>query len=433
MTSADFPNEILLNIISYVNRHSDLAKLTLVSHRFNELAEPYLYRKIHFHAEAGETGSTLTLKRTGQLEANLYARPELGAYTTALSFHVVNYFWYQDRPDLSLIRYMPRLRQLSYDPPPFQPGRLIANHKELTALRFDFSDYFDSCLEFSSPLHIIAKELSCGSHFSKLRKIQAEKFDYMNDSYPVHSPVGEQMLFRYSPVEDLRFLDCCPWIHGDVLGRFIHAVRYLKCFVLEINSSWDYFIGRNTSAPEVVIIDELERQRGTVEELAISTTEQELDLYRHTSGPLIKWTALKRLAIPESMLSETPLFQVNLDENKLHQVLPPQLEELQLDKKCSAFSTAGLQRDLVIKKEDLRTLEELATNKNACVPGLRRVIWWLQHPSSENLSYHTISPLVPHVQLDALEYVFSEVDVRFEWVLTALFKNTPVGKRLYEW
>ena len=433
MTSTDFPDEILLNIISCVNCNSDLAKLTLVSHRFNELAEPYLYRKIHFHAEAGETGSTPTLKRTGQLEANLYARPELGAYTTALSFHVENHLWYQNRPDLSLIRYMPRLRQLSYDPPPFQPGRLIANHKELTALRFDFSDYFESRFELSSPLHIIARELSCGSHFSNLRKIQAEKFFFSNRFNPVYLSVREQTLFRNSTIEDLRFLDCCLWMRSDILGRFIHAVNDLKCFVLEINSPWDDFIENKASASKIVIIDGLERQRGTIEELAISTPEHDLDPYRHTIGPLIKWTALKRLAIPVSVLSEIPFYQFNLGELKLHQVLPPQLEELQLNKKGSACSTEGFQRELVIKKEDLRPLEELATNKNACVPGLRRVIWWLQHPSSENLSNLTISPSVPHVELDALEYVFSEVDVQFKWVLTELFKNTPVGKRLYEW
>ena len=179
----------------------------------------------------------------------------------------------------------------------------------------------------------------------------------------------------------------------------------------------------------------MERHRGTIEELAISNTEHALDSSNnmHTIGSLILWTALRTLAIPEAILSETPLYQLNLDQLKLHQVLPPQLEELQLDKKCSEVSTHGLQRHLVIMKEDLRTLEELATNKNACVPGLRRVIWWLQHPSSENLSDHTYSLRVPHVALNQLEVVFREVDVQFEWVLTAHFKDTPVGKRLYEW
>ena len=443
MTSTDFPNEILLDIISSVTCNSDLAKLSLVSHRFNELTEPFLYRKIHVHAETDTIGSPQTLKGTGQLEANLRGRPELGAYTTALSLRVVDPLWYQGRPDLILIRYMPRLRQLSYDPPPLPRAGILANNKDLTALHFDFShvtnhyteDGGPSWLQFGTSLDIVARELSDFSNFPKLRKVQAEKLFFTDQVQPGHLLSRSRMLLGHSDVEDLRFLDCCSRVYSNNLRRFIHAVRHLKCFALEINSSWDPLVKRRASAPKIVVIDELARHRGTIEELAISTTEYAPDSSNnmHTIGSLIQWTALKRLAIPEVILSECPFYPVNLDQLKLYQFLPPQLEELQLNKYCSAFSTHGLQRDLVIKKEALRTLEELATNKQANVPGLRRVIWWLQYPSSEELSDHKVSLRVPHVELDALKVVFREVDVQFEWVLTALFKNTPVGKRLYEW
>ena len=244
MSTTDFPNEILIDIISYVTRNSDLARLTLVSHRFKELAEPYLYHKIHFHAEARKLGSPPTLRRTDQLEANLRARPELGAYTTAFSLRVVNPLWYRNRPDLSLIRYMPRLRQLSYDPPPLPRAGIIANNKELTALRFDFShvanhyieDGGPSRLELGTPLDIVARELSDFSNFPKLRKIQAEKLFFTDQVQPGHLLAQSRMLYGHSDVEDLRFLDCCPWIYSNNLRRFIHAVRHLKRFVLEINS-----------------------------------------------------------------------------------------------------------------------------------------------------------------------------------------------------
>ena len=443
MATSDFPNEILIDIISYVSRDSDLARLTLVSHRFKELAESYLYRKIHFHAEARKLGSPPKLRRTGQFEANLRARPELGAYTTAFSLRVVNPLWYRNRPDKSFIQYMPRLRQLSYDPPPLPSAGIIANNKELTALRFDFShvtnhyieDGGPSWLELGTPLDIVARELTDFANFPKLRKIQAEKLFFTDQVQPGHSLARDRMLYGHSGVEDLRFLDCCPWINSNTLRRFIHAVKHLKCFVLEINSPWDPLVKPYASAPRIFIRDELEHHRGTMEELAISTTEHALDSSNnmHIIGSLIQWTTLKRLAIPEAILSESPFYPVNLNRLKLHEVLPPQLEELQLDKKCSAFSTQELQKDLIIVDEDLRNFKELATNKQACVPGLRRVIWWLQRPSSDNLSDHTYSLRVPHVELDALEVVFREVDVQFEWVLTALFKDTPVGKRLYEW
>ena len=439
MASTDFPNEILLNIISCINCTSDLARLTLVSHRFNELVEPYLYHKIHFHAEAGKVGSSPTLKRTCQLEANLCARPELGTYTTALSLRVVNPLWYRGRPDLILIRCMPRLRQLSYDPPPLPRAGIIANNKELTALRFDFShvtnhyikDGGPSWLDLGTSLDIVARELSNFSNYPKLRKIHAEKMFFIDQVQPGHLFARQRMLLGHSDVKDLRFLDCGPLIKSNNLRRFIHAVRYLKCFVLEINSPCNPLVKGSFPAPRIVIIDGLECHRGTMEELAISTTDHGLDM--HTIGSLIQWTALKRLAIPEAILSESPFYPFILDQLKLHEVFPPQLEELQLDKKCQTFSTQELQWDLVIMEEDLRTLKELAMNKTACVPGLRRVIWWLQHPSSENLSDHTYSLRVPYVALDELEVAFREVDVEFEWVLTALFKDTPVGKRLYEW
>lgn len=429
MKLTDLPNEILLGIISCIELNSDLARVTLVSHRFNNLTEPLLYRKIHLN-EAVFLAPTL--KREDQLIASLKARPELCAYTTAFSLRVTDPRWYKSYPELNVIKYMPRLRQLSYDPPAFGS---LAENKELAALRLDFSPvtYLDiiedrslSWLELGYPLRTVADKLFQPS----LRKLQAEKLYFTDHFTPEHWLVQARMRLGYAPVEDLRFLDCYPRIDGGNLTAFTNAVRHLKCFVLEINSPWDPFVEFDTSTQKTDIGPAMLTHRGTIEELAISTTEHALEssIGLHAIGSLIQWTALKKLAIPEAMLSEPPLYQV-----KLHQVLPPQLEELQLDIKCSTLSTQGLKTFLFILKQDLRPFEELATNKQACVPGLRYVIWWLRDPSWGELDDHTNSSRVPDVELDALEVVFNKVDVQFEWVLTALFKNTPVGKRLYEW
>ena len=438
MKLTDLPSEILLDIISCIELNSDLAKVTLVSHRFNDLAEPHLYRKIHLHAEPLENyqaGFLPTLKRTDQLIASLKARPELGAYTTAFSLRVTDPLWYLSYPQLSIIKRMPRLRQLSYDPPAFHGGGRLAENKELAALRLDFSHVTNhyivedrglSWLELGVPLQIIAKKLWQPS----LRKLQAEKLYFTDELEPGPWLVGQRMRVGSAPVEDLRFLDCCPRMDVGNLTAFINAVRHLKCFVLEINSPWDPLVEPDTSAPKTDIGPAMLAHRGTIEELAISTTEHALysSNIMHAIGSLTQWTALKRLAIPEAMLSEPPFYQV-----KLHQVLPPQLEELQLYMKFSAFSAQELEMDLVIMEEDLRLFKELATNKQACVPGLKRVICWLQHPSPGELGDDTNSIRLPGVELDALELVFRKVNVQFEWVSTALFKDTPVGKRLYEW
>ena len=438
MKLTDLPNEILLDIISCIELNSDLARVTLVSHRFNNLTEPLLYRKIHLNAgplknyPAGSLPPTL--KRADQLIATLKARRELCAYTTAFSLRITDPTWFQSRPQLNVIKYMPRLRQLSYDPPAFYEEGYLAENKELAALRLDFSPVTNfetvvnrslSWLEIGLPLRIITKQL----FHPFLRKLQAEKLYFTDQSARGRWLVQERERLGYaSDVEDLRFLDCCPRIDGGNLTAFINAVSHLKCFVLEINSPWDSFVEFDTPAHKIDIGPAMLTHRGTIEELAISTTEDALESSNglHAIGSLIQWTALKKLAIPKAMLSESPLDQV-----KLHQVLPPQLEELQLDIKCTTLSTQGLKTFLFIRKQDLRRFEELATNKQACVPGLRHVIWWLRDPSLGEA--HTNPSRVPNAELDALEVVFNKVDVQFEWVLTALFKNTPVGKRLYEW
>lgn len=445
MKLTDFSHEILLQVISNIPLNSDLAKVTLVSHRFNDLAETLLYRNIHFDAEPLEEcqlGYIPTLKRTDQLIANLKARPELGRYTTAFSLRVTHPLWYQSYPQLSIIRRMPGLRQLSYDPPAVHGGGIPTENKKLTALRFDFSHvtnhYYDDggllWLELGIPLEVIARDLWHPS----LRKLQAEKI-FFGDKFEPEPWLGQRRMRQgRSPVEDLRFLDCFPHIDGKGLNAFINAIRHLKCFVLEIESPKDPLVVPNTLAPEVEIRPALLAHRATIEELAISTTNHALRCYSivHAPGSFVQWNALKRLAMPEVMLSRDLPYHV-----MLHVVLPPQLEELQLEKKLWTVSAQGVDRSSeesqLVTEKDLTLFKELAKNKEMCVPGLKRLIWWLQHASSRNFSDSdsgpTFSVHAPMGKMDALESILKKVGVQFEWVQTALFKDTPFSKRLYEW
>lgn len=282
MKLTDFPNEILHTIISNISLNSDLAKVTLVSHRFKALTEPLQYRNVHLNAEPFveyRSGYLPTLKQTDQLIANLKARPELGRYTTFFSLRVPHPLWYETYPQISIIRRMPGLRQISYDPPAIHGGGIPKECKNLRDLRFDFSHvtkHYDgdsaSWLELGFPLEIIAKDLWHPS----LRKVQAEKV-FFNSKFERDLFLGpRRMRCGSSSVEDLRFLDCCPRIDGNVVMAFINAIHNLKCFALEIKSPWEPLNARNRPAPKADVRPALQAHHATIEEFAISASDRAL-------------------------------------------------------------------------------------------------------------------------------------------------------------
>ena len=78
-------------------------------------------------------------------------------------------------------------------------------------------------------------------------------------------------------------------------------------------------------------------------------------------------------------------------------------------------------------------MQQLAENKDFCLPQLNRVIWWNQEPIY-SASHHPEDTMDGN--LPALMEVFlalEKVGVEFEWVTEVLFKHTTFGKRLCEW
>ena len=441
MKLTDFPNEILHNITSHVDLNSDLAKITLVSHRFKNLAEPLLYRSVHLNVESLEESRTVflqTVKRADQLLANLTARPERGEHTTAFSLRVASHHWYQSHRHTSIVSNMPGLRQLSYSPPDVDGEGLPAELKNLAALRLDFnhlaSHYREddlSWLDHGVPLRTIAKHLWHPS----LRKLQAENLffgdNFRHERWLRSGPC--QKPCNLSPVEDLRFLDCCPRIDRDVVAAFINSIRRLRCFVLEIKSPWNPLVIPNDRAPAFDARPALLAHQTTIEELAICTTNHAVLYYNHVQSPsrFIQWTALKRLAIPSAMLSGDLAHRA-----MLHEVLPPQLEELQLEKQPLTFpghDVYGSEATQAVRDKELRLMEELAKNKEVRVPGLKRLILWFQHPSSPKSINALYSIYASVDDMDALESSFRLVGVLFEWISAPHFRDTPFGERLYEW
>ena len=313
---------------------------------------------------------------------------------------------------------MTRLRRVSYDPPPSDGWCLPNEAKNITDLRVDFSHvtthYEDrgyNWLKKGVPMEVIARELEHPS----LRRLQAEHVFFT--IFPSGKWLGEHR----SSVEDLRFLDCSPKMDVDVLAAFIDSSKGLKCFILEIRSPWE------GPGPESLIDFRpvLKPYHETIEELAISTTTDVLTYYDIGSqgDTFHDWTALKRLAIPIIMLSGE--FD---DDVVLHDVLPPQMEELQLEENLWISNGKGP----IDEDKNLNLFKDLANHKVAHVPGLKHLIWWIQYDTTRNSTENW--PSVPEGIVEKLApSTFLDVGVEFECVFTLFFKETPFGKRLYEW
>lgn len=438
MNLTDFPNEILDDIVSKVPQNGDLASLMLVSHDFKSLAEPYFYRNVHLDAEPleeCEPGFLPTLPRTDQLTANLKARPELGRHTKAFSLRVTHPLWYQSYPQIRIIRRMPRLRQLSYDPPAFHGGGIPDQCKDLSALRLDFShvtkDYEEDgglfWLERGTPLEIIAENM----WHPTLRQLRAEKLRFPGGFEHGHFLGQRQRRHGGSLVEDLQFLHCSPQIDGNVLTAFMNCFKRLKCFVLEIDSHAMAVSMYDESTPPVDVRPALLAHQASLEELVISTDEPTLECFDHMQYPasFVQWAALKRLAAPAFMLLGDPAHRA-----KLHEVLPPQLQELQITHRFWALALPMPSKFTEFRERgDFAAMKELAKHKMQSVPGLKRLIWWIQCTPLLEEGQRKAWPNSLVKGMDALEPIFKDVGVKFEFVSPRFFRETPVGQRLCEW
>ena len=438
MNLTDFPSEILHNIVSHISRNSDLANITLVSPFFKDLAEPALYHNVHLNAESLEqcrVGFIPTLKWTDQLIANLKARPELGRHTTAFSLRVTHPLWYQSYPQISIISRMPRLRQLSYDPPAIHGGGLPNECKNLAALRLDFSHvtnhYIEDggllWLEHGIPLDIIAKHLWGPS----LRKLQVEKLFFTDQFEHAHLLGQRRLRFGLSSVEDLRFLDCCPRVDLNVFTAFLNSIKHLKCFAFEINSPWEPLVGLNDRTPGVDVTLALQAHHKEIEELAISMTDHAFRYHDLVPSPIsfVQWAALKRLAVPFYILRGVLRYAM------MYEIFPPQLVELQLEGRPWTLYMSEVDYswgNQAVTERDTMLFKDFAKRKEVCVPGLKHLIWWLQHPSEQWPTDPTYSLHASAVEMSVLE-TFKNVGVKFEWISTPFFKDTPFGQRLYEW
>ena len=452
---ANLPNELLTQILSNIHRQSHLAKIALVSKHFKALVESFLYRHINLDIQytTGDVSSTSFVNISSytkidsflpfdRLIESLSVRQDLARHVHRLDLRVRRRLWYMPFAAHSrLLERLPELRALSLSPPPYHLS-IPASDWTIKSLQLDFSHVTDhyvegrDWLQAGVPLYIIAKHL----RLAKLRKLQADTVYFARGFDDTRQlPIGS------SSVVDLRFLNCLVSKSDSVLASFLRSTKYLKRFVVEfwssryIRSSPDPYAG----AFEVALSEHQE----TIGELAIATSGG-LAKICWSLGPLTHWSGLTRLAVPSDIILGKPP-----RTRKLHEILPPLLEEFQIE-----HSTAHLKRTMpqmsfqespfyqptrwpgaydseidAARAEDVGDMRLLAANKEIYVPKLKLVIWWYQTPGTPSADYfdYPIDRTLAGLRLTSL--AFEKVGVEFEWVTESLFKDTPFGKRLCEW
>lgn len=422
---AALPNELLMQILSYIQGQSYLAKIALVSKQFKALIELVLYR----HIDLDVTYSAKDLRNTrivnpyshttipsfmrfDRLIDTFSVQPNLAKQVHTLSLRVHRRLWYKlFATDCRLLKLLPELRVLSLSPPPLHS---IIPHSNwaLSSLRLDFTHVTDhysgseNWLQVEIPLQIIARYLS----LSKLRKLQVEQIMFTSYFDETSHLLGS------SPVEDLRFLKCCK-CSGDerVVAAFLRSIKCLKRFVFEVSA--------RSTLPEPstgVFGLALSAHQETIEELAFATSEG-APVIPWVLSPFTQWSSLKRLAVPAYMILGSTL--------KLHEVLPPLLEEFQIEHLTGYSNQTWPQ----VAGKDFKNMQLLAENKNLSVPRLSHVVWWYQKPTGSPTD-HPMCPInLYRGGLIEISSAFDKVGVQFVWVTEASFKDTPAGKRLYEW
>lgn len=451
---ADLPNELLILILSNVHGQSQLAKIALLSKRFKAVVDLLLYRHISLDVEysAKDLHNTRIVNRYSHTKIPSFQpfdrlidtfslNPDLAQQVRTLSLKVRRRLWYKlFAADIRLLNLLPELRTLSLSPPPFHSG-IPHNNWTLSSLRLDFSHVTDhyneehDWLQIGVPLRILASYL----WLPNLRKVQVERvlFTPNFDETRYLLPGG-------SSVEDLRFLKCREQKSDLVVAAFLRSIKHLRRFVFEVSAL--SFRNAQPGSKGGAFETALSEHRETIEELGIATSEG-APVIRWELGPLTQWSSLKRLAVPCFLI-----LGISSGTRRLYEMLPPLLEELQIEHPtvhdnwtllqmtrwlhmASASSRTDCYESMVdaARARDITDMQRLAEIKECCVPRLNHVIWWDQKAecTASGNPVHRIDASL--AGLIGLFSAFEKVDVKFEWVTEPSFKDTPFGKRLCEW
>ena len=447
----DLPNEILEMIFSYIPLGSVLMEVAVRCRRFKALVMPVWYRTIRLRADF-MLNSSYSPSRPGELPPGLVSEPngrtlrsypDFCKHVQHLSLNVLNGNWYTNAGGhQKLLRLLPNLKELSLNPAPKHYNFLMSD--QLTTMRFYFPYDFRHSWTPDWPTPFDLNEYVSKPTLRRLQFTNAHK----PNSYPkVHTGNPSS-----STITDLRFVN---WHIEDVtiLGSVLASMKELKHFILEASGRLPNHPfgqpGEGLGPHDFGLL--LEPQKQCLKELILGYSDEAYDS-RHfplraspVIGSLSTYCALRRLAIPEPFL-------VLPNDSSIHQLLPPCLEELQIQIPDDRIPLTNRQLGpSKLPPSHIMRMKELARNKREFVPRLKRVVWWFQRkpqPSTppwlhdSTTVYRLDGPrsaddprrsVVPSYQKDmeAVAEGLLKVDVKVEFVLTTSFKNTPFAEYLY--
>lgn len=407
--TTNIPVEILSRIFEYLPHDSNLIQVMLVCQLFKDIIEPILYRSI--------TIRTRYLPRTSIVDTSdpsplmillntLSSRRQLAHRVTALSLGELSE---RDNANLArLLGLLPCVQDVSLAP--------ISADLDLTCLRLKYlrlvipNDAFDP--EPKQVVEIMARHL----WMPTLRTLQVDFFTWEDQSSHIF-PLERN---RTSPIIDLRLhVEFGQYHTYSILPRLLLSIKSLKRFIIQFSSWIDVIVDEMHEDLSLdVITSALIPHAYTLEDIAIASEMEFLDIHRTLPEYyLTNFTALKRLAIPESFLHYCR-------ESKTQLALPSELEELQLQHSEMYHMRF---RDM---DRHYERLHALARMKESSLPALKLVVWWIQ------VSFQEFEDLEPwpdpemRPEMESLLITFQNVGVIFKWVEQTDFKDTPLGQKL---
>lgn len=450
----NLPDDALRIIFSELPQDAGLIKVAQVHDRFKVLLLPFLYRSLRLEAKhmRGSDYSSMNSQELppGLLPENrslsLRKYPYLCKTVRKLSLKVHNVSWYENSGGYQrLIRLLPSLQDISLNPPPREYNFPMTDR--LTTMKFDFS-YEKG--RFWAPKSLVdATPFDLNEYLSKptLRKLQ---FEHIENFYyrPVHNGNPGS-----SAVTDVHFIDWLPQ-RVDILTSVLPSFRHLERFVLEVDG-----YGQGESIHRLAPYDYgilLQPHSASLEELIIAYNDDAYSDGRFprkpepVMGTLTNYHNLKKLAIPEPFLAE-------LKDPSFHKLLPPHLEELQIQYPMgNTIAVRDRQGDYLSQPPyRLMRMQKLAMNKESFVPRLRLVTWWFQQTTQQvsmgdplpfdrqrhlknntNATRTSIDPRKgpvygPPEDMENLAEDFQKVNVDFKWVSMPCLTDTPFEEYLH--
>lgn len=430
----DLPHEIghkiMLEAIGYDHNKAYLASLCLVSHRFQEMIEPFLYHTLTIdvpHCAQGPSRSNLKSSTLYLIESvrqhallrTLDDRPTLRSLIRSLYLRSRTiYNPDTDEHHLAILELFPLLRELHLGP--LSLHRDLPLMPNLRILHLDFSSkggYLSTDITWEE---LRKAKMNALSRIFQIPTLQRLRIDQLFTSTPDAWQSCFKCKHRAYSLTDIHILDCAD-VNIEYYKSMILSIRTLKSFILEIRSKDALYADEETfwSAMELA----LEPHQDSLEELMIATSDEaELEPTLFTCN-FTKYHALKRLAIPENVLVGSEGGSCKC----LHLSLPPSLEELQLEH-ClgDAGSDHGLEDEIALRTDKYKSL---AHNNDHRLRALKRVVWWYQKSYIDDYDVFLRQPRALPEMLD-LARDFHKMGVRFQWGWASRFLATPFGTEL---